>query len=168
VAPELIEGTHFSLMFYGGRLLSHLTANDPEVEDFISLRRLNRFISIIIDSDRGKPRQHLNATKMRVRDEFEHGPGFAWITAGREIENYIPASTLEHAIRGVHTDVVRVPDSKRFGEPLVYFRSKGPKKEADKVKVACKVAESVPVLDVLDLRKKVDRLVKFIIEANGA
>ena len=168
VAPELIEGTHFSLMFYGGRLLSHLTANDPEVEDFISLRRLNRFISIIIDSDRVKPRQRLNATKMRVRDEFEHGPGFAWITAGREIENYIPASTLEYAIRGVHTDVVRVPDPKQFGEPLVYFRSKGPQKEADKVKVACKVAESVPVLDVLDLRKMVDRLVKFITEANGA
>ncbi|ROT43839.1 hypothetical protein CHR62_15615 [Pusillimonas sp. NJUB218] len=26
VAPELVEGLHYSIMFYGGRLLSHLSA----------------------------------------------------------------------------------------------------------------------------------------------
>ena len=37
VDPALKEGLHYSIMFYGGRLLSHLTANDPEVDEFISL-----------------------------------------------------------------------------------------------------------------------------------
>ncbi len=37
-APDLIEGLHYSIMFYGGRLLSHLSVNDPDVDDFISLR----------------------------------------------------------------------------------------------------------------------------------
>ena len=81
--PRLIEGVHYSIMFYGGRLLSHLSADDPEVMDFISLRRLNRFIMIVMDSDRSVPRGRLNATKRRVRDEFDRGPGFAWITKGR-------------------------------------------------------------------------------------
>ncbi|MFM2450909.1 MAG: hypothetical protein RIS44_3359, partial [Pseudomonadota bacterium] len=43
VAPELIEGIHFSIMFYGGRLASHLSNEDIDgtLENFISLRRLN-------------------------------------------------------------------------------------------------------------------------------
>jgi hypothetical protein len=39
---EFIEGIHYSVMFYGGGLLRHLTADDPSVEEFISLRLLNR------------------------------------------------------------------------------------------------------------------------------
>ncbi len=35
VAPELKEGIHYSLMFYGGRLLNHLSAEADEVEAFI-------------------------------------------------------------------------------------------------------------------------------------
>jgi hypothetical protein len=52
-APDLIEGIHFSIMFYGGRLLSHLTAGDDEdVSEFIELRSLNRNLAIVIDSDK--------------------------------------------------------------------------------------------------------------------
>ncbi len=45
--PYLIEGIHYSIMFYGGRLFSHLTAMDQDdlndnIEDFISVRKLNR------------------------------------------------------------------------------------------------------------------------------
>jgi predicted ATP-dependent endonuclease of OLD family len=63
---KLIEGIHYSIMFYGGRLLSHLSALDPEVTEFISLRRLNRYISILIDSDRDKLRGRINDTKQRL------------------------------------------------------------------------------------------------------
>lgn len=84
--PELIEGLHYSIMFYGGRLLSHLSADDPDINEFISLRRLNRYIYIIIDSDRAESHGRLNATKSRVIKEFDKGPGFAWVTKGREIK----------------------------------------------------------------------------------
>jgi predicted ATP-dependent endonuclease of OLD family len=53
-APELEEGVHFSIMFYGCRLLSHLTADDEEISEFISLRKINQNLSIVIDSDREK------------------------------------------------------------------------------------------------------------------
>lgn len=92
VPEEFVEGIHYSIMFYGGGLLRHLTADDPSVEEFISLRRLNRHSAILIDSDRTSARGRLTATKLRVRDEFarEDMPGFARITDCRTIENYVP------------------------------------------------------------------------------
>ncbi|MEZ4770015.1 MAG: hypothetical protein R2844_16480, partial [Caldilineales bacterium] len=42
IAPELDEGIQFSIMFYGGRLLSHLSADDAEIDEFISLRKINQ------------------------------------------------------------------------------------------------------------------------------
>ncbi|WP_218183538.1 ATP-dependent endonuclease, partial [Streptomyces sp. PKU-EA00015] len=39
-SPDLIEGLHYSIMFYGGGLLNHLSAEDEEVREFIELRRL--------------------------------------------------------------------------------------------------------------------------------
>ncbi len=41
---NLVEGIHYSIMFYGGRLLAHLSNAEidaQDVDDFISLRRLN-------------------------------------------------------------------------------------------------------------------------------
>jgi predicted ATP-dependent endonuclease of OLD family len=64
--PTLVEGIHYSIMFYGGRLLSHLSADDPEVGEFISLRRLNQNISIVIDSDKKSKQSEINETKRRV------------------------------------------------------------------------------------------------------
>jgi AAA15 family ATPase/GTPase len=166
VAPELIEGIHYTIMFYGGRLLSHLSANDPELDEFISLRRLNRNISIIIDSDRSKARQRLNDTKTRVKKEIEAGPGVVWVTKGREIENYIPQSIIEKVIKIVHRDVVNVIPSNDFTHRLIFKDSSGKKKTADKVKVAHKVIDEPVNLDILDLKVMVNKLVRFIKESN--
>jgi predicted ATP-dependent endonuclease of OLD family len=55
-----IEGLHYSIMFYGGRLASHLSGedidnSDKHIEEFISLRRLNRRSVIVMDSDLREP-----------------------------------------------------------------------------------------------------------------
>lgn len=163
--PDLIEGLHYSIMFYGGRLLSHLSADDPEVNEFISLRRLNRYISIVIDSDRDNSRKHLNETKKRIIKEFDKGPGFAWITKGREIENYLEQSVLEGAIRKAHRDFRKIHEFGQFKHNLQYSNAKR-KITADKVKVAHHVTEYPANLDIYDLRQQVKRLVKFIREAN--
>jgi len=155
-------------MFYGGRLLNHLTFRDPEVEDFISLRCLNRFIAILIDSDREKSGQRLNRTKLRVLKEFnEDGPGFAWVTQGREIENYLPADLVEGAIRQVHQKVWKVLPHGRYNRALEYkpTRTADPK-EADKIKVARQVVQEPADLSRLDLEKQIKRVVQFIREAN--
>ena len=69
---EIREGTHYSIMFYGGRLLSHLDALPPgERGQYISLLSVNRNIALVLDSDRhngsnqskGKPRVRLNDKK---------------------------------------------------------------------------------------------------------
>lgn len=109
VDSTLVEGLHYSIMFYGGRLLSHLTAEDDEdVNEFISLRRLNRHIAILIDSDKDSSRKHLNATKKRIVEEFNEGSGFAWVTKGREIENYIEPGVLEEAVKKAHSTVTEL------------------------------------------------------------
>jgi hypothetical protein len=165
--PNLVEGLHYSIMFYGGRLLSHLSANDPEVEEFISLRRLNRNIAILIDSDKGKPNSHINATKRRIADEFDLGPGFAWITKGREIENYISPEIVEGAIRAIATEDAVICGRSAFDDLLAYRPgAKSKPKSADKVKVARKITEQPAELDVLDLRKQLTKLVEFIDQCN--
>jgi predicted ATP-dependent endonuclease of OLD family len=165
-APEYIEGTHYTIMFYGGRLLSHLSADDPELTEFISLRRMNRNIAIVIDSDKKNIRGRINATKKRVKDEFNKGPGFAWVTKGKEIENYIPESVISQCIHEVHTDVEEVIQSGDFLSRLNYKSKKGKLKIADKVKVAHKVVEKKVYLDVLDLRKMIKTMVTFIRSSN--
>ncbi|MCD4823079.1 MAG: ATP-binding protein [Phycisphaerae bacterium] len=167
VAPELVEGIHYTIMFYGGRLLSHLSANDPEINDFISLRRLNRNISIIIDSDRSKARQKLNDTKRRVRKEIEEEPGFVWVTKGREIENYISQPTIEKAIKEVHCSAKCVLPSDDFSHRLFYKNAEAEKKIADKVKVAHCVVREAANLEVLDLKSKINKLVRFIKNSNA-
>ena len=165
---SLVEGIHYSLMFYGGRLCSHLSADDPIVEDFISLRRLNRNICIVLDSDRAGPHGRLSPTKRRLRKEFDQEPGFAWVTKGREIENYIPAATLEAGVKAVHPSAEMLVGTGQFDRALRYRRKRDWEiTVADKVKVARKVTESPAELDVLDLRKMVGRLVTFIRQSNG-
>jgi predicted ATP-dependent endonuclease of OLD family len=169
VDPDLIEGLHYSIMFYGGRLLSHLTAaDDPEVTDFISLRRLNRYITILIDSDREKSAySSLNETKRRIRKEFDEGKGFAWVTQGREIENYIPPDILLQAVQSVHSDAKKLALTKELDHALHYKTATNAlKREVNKVKVAHEVAKLTANLDVLDLRKMIEKLIKFIREAN--
>lgn len=167
VDPDLIEGLHYSIMIYGGRLLCHLSADDPEITDFISLRRLNRHISILIDSDRTKAGLAINKTKQRVQQEFEKGPGFAWITKGREIENYVEPQLLEECVKAVHKGATRLDKTGQFDHCFHYRTAKGElKEEPDKIKVAHEVAKHPANLEVLDLQTRMAKLVEFIRQAN--
>lgn len=162
VDPELVEGLHYSVMFYGGRLLSHLTADDPEVSEFISLRRLNRNICIIIDSDKEGKRSTLNRTKSRVIGEFKQGPGFAWVTKGREIENYLPIDVVQKAIRMIDDKYKSIVSQDPYHHANKYINSSGKKRDADKIKLA-NTAVSFPAdLDVLDLKNQISKIVSFI------
>ena len=96
---ELYEGNHYRILFYGGRLLSHFSSGDPaEVESAIALLGINRNLALVMDSDRSKPKNRINTTKMRVREETERLGGLAWVTNGREIENYLSVDVLRAAL----------------------------------------------------------------------
>ncbi|MEQ9239902.1 AAA family ATPase [Roseovarius indicus] len=181
VASELVEGIHYSIMFYGGRLLSHLSAQDEEVNEFISLRTLNQNLAIVIDSDKAKAQSHINATKKRVASEISDRGGMAWITKGREIENYVPIEILHRALQEVHAKTFKELLATGQYDHVLHFRrttrkkiSKGAKtrpdptveKNADKIKIAENVCQYPAELDVLDLKKKIEKLVNMIRSAN--
>jgi putative ATP-dependent endonuclease of OLD family len=90
------EGSHYQCVFYGGRLLAHLAAGtdgDPEAEG-VSILRVNRNAAVLIDSDKRTEDSEINATKKRVCQEIENVGGYAWVTDGREIENYLPMGLI--------------------------------------------------------------------------
>ena len=92
---ELTEGNQYQCLFYGGKLLSHLSSDDPEeVEGSISILRVNRNSLIMIDSDKKNKQAQLNNTKKRIITEMENNSGIAWVTNGKEIENYISSKVI--------------------------------------------------------------------------
>jgi hypothetical protein len=166
IASDLIEGVHYSIMFYGGRLLCHLTADDPEVTEFISLRRINRNTAIVIDSDMSNSKASLNATKQRIVTEFNQMPGCAWVTKGREIENYIEPSLLRRCVDKIKPGSSARVRNGRFNHvlPTIAVDSKT---LLDKLKVAHEVANESADLSPHDLRLQMHHLEKFIRSANG-
>lgn len=160
----LVEGLHYSIMFYGGRLLSHLTADDNDLENFIALRKLNRRSAILIDSDKDGPRSKINKTKSRILSEFSEEPGLSWVTRGREVENYIPPAMIEDAMRAVHSQSFgNILATSQFSN-LMKFRKKrtGEEKVADKIGIARHVTSNPADFSVLDLEQRLEELIAFI------
>lgn len=105
---KLIEGSHYTFMYYGGKVLSHFEAlPEAELSDQISMVTLNRNVAIVMDSDRKwkegqkrNPQLRLNTTKRRLISEVEARGGFSWVTKGKEVENYIPQPVWEILVKG--------------------------------------------------------------------
>lgn len=169
IDESLKEGIHYSIMFYGGRLLSHLSATDDEVSDFILLKKLNKNMAIVIDSDKKSGASRINETKRRVIKEFEDSSDPVWLTAGREIENYIPEHLLDSALKNLYKNFARAANSDRYAHRLHFVSNAKTAhiiEDVDKIKVAHKVCESPADLTVLDLRPQVTRIVQMIQKAN--
>ncbi len=169
---SLQEGIHYSVMFYGGKLLSHLTSeDDSEITDFISLRKLNRKLSIVIDSDKKlSARSQINKTKKRIKDEMSKNNGFVWITKGREIENYLSSNILLDAIKSVHSNkiIYKLSGEGSYGCLTKFVDKTGAEHPIDKVKVAKEYInmENNQIIWELDLEEKINDLITFIHEAN--
>ncbi|MFA8443452.1 ATP-dependent endonuclease [Yoonia sp.] len=177
---RLIEGVHYTIMFYGGGLIRHLSADDGAVDDaalddFIGLRELNRNIAVVIDSDKEKPRSRLKPAAERLRAEMARDGGIVWITKGREIENYLPYERLQQTLRKLHPKTYGGPLTGGIYEHAFYFARKSGKadagvyKNADKVGAAASVCtvEGVVDFNVLDLRARINELSLMISNANG-
>jgi AAA15 family ATPase/GTPase len=160
-SKDLKEKIHYTIMFYGGGLLSHLSVSDAEDEndsdsedlnDFISLREINRNTVIMCDSDRANEKDFLKPAIDRIKLEFDKGefPGFHWITDGREVENYLNPDIVEENIKNIHHNVKKIIGKTIYDHVWKYESSK-PKKDptadkkysnADKVKLARGIVES--------------------------
>ncbi len=175
VEPTLKEGIHYTIMFYGGSLVSHLTASDDALDRFINLRELNRNMAVIIDSDKSHPTDPLKPHARRLQDELKKEGGMAWITAGREMENYVDGQRLQKALKGLHPKLYVKPGKIGQFDHAFYFYRKNPAKpgrletykNGDKVGAATIIANAPADLSILDLRVRIEQLVHYVSQANG-
>jgi hypothetical protein len=171
LAPgKFVEGTHYSIMFYGGALLSALSPLDAdEVEEFISLRNLNRYMMVLIDSDKKSSRASLNISKQRVIANLNDDPStsMAWVTAGYTVENYVPEQVLTNAIHAAHPSTKKSTFSSqdRWSNPLMPDRLGI--KQPSKVAISKVAAQSWGDEWPFGLKKKVQEVISLIEAANS-
>jgi predicted ATP-dependent endonuclease of OLD family len=174
VDPDLAEGIHYTIMFYGGGLISHLTASDDALTDFIQLRDLNQHMAIVLDSDKDNSEADLKPHAQRIVDEMADGDGIVWVTQGREIENYVDGDKLQAALKDLHSKLYLEKGKTGQYDHAFYFSRTDPKneeptviyKDGNKVGAAKKICSEDAVLDILDLRQRIGELVQMIQKAN--
>ena len=164
---ELVEGAHFSIMFYGGGLLNQLAVDD-EPSDFINLLKLNRNLAIVIDSDKTSPQKRLNATKKRIIEEIEAINALYWVTKGYTVENYIPNSVIQQAVNDEYPSKTYSIEDNMYKSPLGE-KFTGITTKPNKVAVARGVIEKDVQLEEYseELRDHVKKLSIAIRKANG-
>lgn len=164
----LKENIHYQILFYGGRLLSHLTGEVDDSNELIQLFRANHHSIIVMDSDKTDSKKRIHDSKRRIKNEFIKNQAIAWITQGKEIENYLS--------RNVFNKKYKV--NKQIGqyEKIDDFLNNNSKKQnMGNYYVTHKVSESISIakemiredINVLDLEKQISTIVKQIKIWNG-
>ena len=172
---RLIEGVHYNIMFYGGALVSHLTASDEAMDRFINLRELNGNMAMVLDSDRGADTDSLKPHVERLIFGSARNETLFWITKGREIENYVEGTVLQAALKEIYPRLyLKAGETGKF-DHAYYFMQKDPKrpghhrtfKNVDKVKLANHICSKPVNLDILDLKERITNLGNMVQKANG-
>ena len=113
-APEIEEGFHYTIMHYGGGLISYLDVMDDQdllrVSALYDLLSLCRHPIIIVDSDfrvepkKGEELTALKPSAKKIYDQVQRlnedraGAALFCYTGGREVENYFPDDAIWHAV----------------------------------------------------------------------
>lgn len=165
---NLKENIHYQILFYGGKLLSHLTGKLDDSNELIQLFKANVHSIIVIDSDKTNPNKKINKTKQRIRKEFNKNQAIVWITQGKEIENYLS--------RNIFKKTYNVDKQIGQYEKIDDFLNKNSrKKNMGTYYVTHKVSESISIADkmlledinTLDLEKQISTIVNQIKTWNG-
>ncbi|VAW48838.1 hypothetical protein MNBD_GAMMA03-2022 [hydrothermal vent metagenome] len=135
VAPELIAERDYSIMFYGGMLLSHLSFErdstkkisleniDKVPEELIPILRINQNAIVVMDSDRKGPRGRIRRTKERVKYECEKNDGYCWVTEGKEIENLLPRTAINRSLTKLQGKTIEFECGKYDSFPKKLFQA---------------------------------------------
>ena len=146
---SLVEGVDYSIIMYGGSVLASHSFEDTS-EDFFKALSISRQFSVYADSDKAEQNSPLKNRVERVKAETERAAGYIWISAGREIENYIPASVIEKLAQEFSGATTPADE---FGKVL---------NDVDKVKFAKRAIEIWQDEWPLDLKPQVQELVNRI------
>ena len=165
------EGSHYQCVIYGGRLLAHFSAEDPDLDEsaLINFLRINRNAIVLMDSDLRGPDGEINETKQRIVSEIENVGGLVWITEGKEVENYIPMDALRSIYErdnlrtlAKNQDIASYLDSIRSGLGKHYSANKVLFAER-----ACAHIERSGMDDTHDLTEMVSKAVTKILRWNA-
>ncbi len=165
---DLREGIDYQFLYYGGRLLSHYSANaeltteQQADEDLISILTTNRHAVIVIDSDITDNHTAINKTKERIQNEFDTDKMFCWITNGKEIENYVPYQAINSAYHCSFDSQCK--SKQKF--PLYIKKHLAATKAFEKRKVpfAHEVVKYITEenASILDVREKIEKIIDII------
>jgi len=166
LAPDLEEGLHYSIMFYGGRLLANLNFDfDWFNKEIIPLLKINKNSYVVLDRDGEIKDTRLNKTKKRIIEEI--GENKHWITKGREIENYLLDEVLTNWLNEKYgsdyslnldenTKLENQITFKSDPEKVIYKGSKTP----SSIEISNYITKSS--INVLDLKEKMNQLIENI------
>lgn len=164
--PNLKEGYHYSIMFYGGRLLSNISLDYEYLkDDLIPLLKLNRNSFVVLDRDGKTNNAKLNDTKNRIKKEI--GEDKIWVTKGREIENYITDITVNKWLEKSHNinTEIEVNINLKFEQILDNNKKASKiKYHLNKNKFALQIVEHIENQDLnsLDLKLKIEQIIILI------
>lgn len=165
---NLKENIHYQILFYGGRLLSHLTGKLDNSNELIQLFKANVHSIIVIDSDKTNPNKKINKTKQRIRKEFNKNQAIVWITQGKEIENYLSRNIFKK-IYNVDKQIGQYEKIDDFLNTNCRKKNKGSHYVTHKVSESVLIAKEMLLEDIniLDLEKQISTIVKQIETWNG-
>ncbi len=147
---RLQEGRDYQCAFYGGSLLARTQFRTPEdaEKELVNLFRVNPNIIVLCDGDRTAMGARVKDRVRRINSEVRKIPGaHIWVTAAREIENYVPGSVLAKAV-----GLAALPDPSQYemffprkGSPgTSYVEARMKRKGIDKMDLA---VLSVPLME---------------------
>ncbi|WP_299583995.1 AAA family ATPase [uncultured Sunxiuqinia sp.] len=166
LSPGLQEGLHFSIMFYGGRLLSNLSFDFEWFNrEVIPLLKINSNAFVVIDRDGKTMHGKINETKKRITSEI--GEGNCWITKGREIENYLSDKTITNWLKDKHGVITNFHNEKdtKLEDNIFNSNSKiNIKYNLNKTVFSSEIADYIDsgTLEIMDLKNKLDILIDNI------
>ncbi|QEL15491.1 ATP-dependent nuclease [Limnoglobus roseus] len=172
VDDQLIENLHFSFAFLGGSSIKHFgfddvppsdadNADGERVASLIEIIRINPNHHVVIDRDED---EGVPPTKAATREAMRQLGDKVWLTAGREVENYVPVGCIQEALGGRYArlESLTFGASEHIGACL--HRDTSFPKTYDKVSCAREFTAKMNVnsLLILDLRAQIDRLAERI------
>jgi putative ATP-dependent endonuclease of the OLD family len=162
IDENIQEGLHYSIMFYGGRLLSNLSFEiEKTINELIPLLKLNRNAFVLMDRDGFTSKNKLNKTKSRIKGEL--GEKNTWVTKGREIENYLTEKTLT---KWLNISKIEINENTHIHESI--GKVSKIKYNNMKAKFSNEISNFIDAedLEILDLKQRMKQLIEVIYSWN--
>ena len=175
LAPEIVEGIHYSIAMFGGALLKHYAASlkalgdDSETDELIDLLRINRHAFVIMDRDADPSSSDLGRLgSIKERVSMELGADHVLVTAGVTVENYYPYDLVKAFVES-RIDKATSFSMSDASDVIADVESAIGVKTLSKTKLARIVADGLTDVHVESeqIATDVGRIVDFLRRVNG-